>query len=105
MSLYTANLKTKEIGIRKVLGANVSSILISIAKEYFYLILISVIISIPILIWGIKEWLNNFAIKMHISIWLFILPVFIVLIITFISISVHTVKAARRKPVDTLKYE
>lgn len=105
LSLYTANLKTKEIGIRKVLGAKVSSILINITKEYIYLIFIALIISIPILIWGINQWLNNFSIKMNISVWLFIVPVIMVFLITMISVSSHTIKAARRKPVDTLKYE
>lgn len=105
LSLYTANLKTKEIGIRKVLGAKVSSILINITKEYIYLIFIALIISIPILIWGINQWLNNFSIKMNISVWLFIIPVIMVFLITMISVSSHTIKAARRKPVDTLKYE
>jgi putative ABC transport system permease protein len=105
LSLYTANHKTKEIGIRKVMGAKVSNILINIAKEYFYLILIALIISIPILIWGINKWLNNFSIKMDITVWIFIIPVLIVLLITMISVSTHTIKAARKKPVDTLKYE
>ncbi|NOQ25848.1 MAG: FtsX-like permease family protein [Bacteroidales bacterium] len=105
LSLYTANLKTKEIGIRKVLGAKVSSILINITKEYIYLIFIALIMSIPILIWGINQWLNNFSIKMNISVWLFIIPAIMVFLITMISVSSHTIKAARRKPVDTLKYE
>ena len=61
--------------------------------------------SIPVLIWGINHWLNNFSIKMDISVWLFILPVIIVFFITMISVGAYTIKAARRKPVDTLKYE
>lgn len=105
LSLYTANLKTKEIGIRKVLGAKVSSILLHISKEYIYLIIIALVISIPTLIWGISYWLNNFSTKMNLSVWLFIIPVIIVFLITMISVSAHTIKAARLNPVDTLKYE
>ena len=105
LSLYTANLKTKEIGIRKVMGAKVTNILIHISKEYLYLITIALIIAVPVLIWGISNWLNNFSVKMSISIWLFIVPVIIVFFITMISVSVHTIKAAKRNPVDTLKYE
>lgn len=105
LSLYTANLKTKEIGIRKVLGAKVSNILIDIIKEYIILIIIALAFSLPLLIWGINQWLNNFSSKMELSLWLFILPVFIVVLITLISVSSHTIKAAKQKVVDSLKYE
>jgi putative ABC transport system permease protein len=105
LSLYTANLKTKEIGIRKVLGASASNILIDITKEYIVLILVALVISVPILIWGINEWLNKFLTKMNLSIWLFIVPVIIVILITLISVSSHALKAAKQKPVDSLKYE
>jgi putative ABC transport system permease protein len=105
LSLYTANLKTKEIGIRKVHGASVSGIVVNISKEYLYLIFISLVISLPILILGIHKWLNNFSTKMHISVWIFVFPVIIVFLITMISVSAYTIKAARLNPVDTLKYE
>jgi putative ABC transport system permease protein len=105
LSLYTANLKTKEIGIRKVLGAKVSNILIDIIKEYIILIIIALVFSLPLIIWGLNQWLNNFSTKMELSIWLFILPVFIVVLITLISVSSHTIKAAKQKPVDSLKNE
>jgi len=105
LSLYTANLKTKEIGIRKVHGAKVSSIVVNISKEYLYLILISLIISTPLLIWGINKWLNNFSTKMDVSVWMFVFPVLIVILITMISVSAHTIRAARLNPVNTLKYE
>lgn len=105
LSLYTANLKTKEIGIRKVLGAKASNILMYISKEYIYLIIIALIISIPLLIWGINYWLINFPVRMTLSVWLFVFPVVIVFLITMISVSAHTIKAARQNPVDTLKYE
>ncbi|HAF31223.1 MAG TPA: ABC transporter permease [Bacteroidales bacterium] len=105
LSLYTANLKTKEIGIRKVLGAKSSSILIHISKEYIYLIIVALSISLPILFWGINKWFLTFSTKMSVSIWLFIIPVLIVFLITMISVSAHTFKAARLNPVDILKYE
>ncbi len=105
LSLYTANLKTKEIGIRKVLGAKVSNIVVNISKEYIYLILIALVISVPVLIWGINLWLHNFETKMTISIWLFTIPVILVFLITMLSVSAHTIKAARLNPVDSLKHE
>jgi putative ABC transport system permease protein len=105
LSLYTANLKTKEIGIRKVLGAKVINILINISKEYLYLILVALIIAVPILIWGINLWLNNFESKMTISFWLFIIPLVLVFLITMLSVGAHTIIAAKQNPVDSLKYE
>jgi len=87
------------------LGAKVFDIIVNISKEYLYLIIIALITSIPVLIWGISTWLNNFPTKMTISVWLFIIPVIIVFFITMISVSAHTIKAAWRNPVDTLKYE
>jgi putative ABC transport system permease protein len=105
LSLYTANLKTKEIGIRKVLGARVLNILINISKEYLYLILVALIIAVPVLIWGINLWLNNFVTKMTITFLLFIIPIILVFIITMLSVSAHTIRAAKLNPVETLKYE
>jgi len=105
LSLYTANLKTKEIGIRKVLGAKVINILVNISKEYLYLIMVALVIAVPILIWGINLWLNNFETKMTISFWLFIIPVVLVFLITMLSVGAHTINAAKKNPVDSLKYE
>ena len=105
LSLYTANLKTKEIGIRKVHGAKSSDIIRHISSEYIYLLVMAMAISIPILIWGINNWLNRFALKMTITVWLFIVPVIIVCLITLISVSALTIKSARLNPVDTLKFE
>jgi len=105
LSLYTVQLKTKEIGIRKVHGANFYDIVKYILKEYLLLIFIALLIAVPILFWGILFWLNNFPVKMSLTIWLFILPVLIVMLITMISVASHTLKAARLNPVDSIKYE
>ena len=105
LSLYTVQLKTKEIGIRKVYGANFFDIVKYILKEYLLLLFIALLIAIPILFWGIMFWLNNFPVKMSITIWLFIIPVIIVVLITMISVASHTLKAASLNPVDAIKYE
>ena len=105
LSLYTIQLKTKEIGLRKVHGATFLDIIKYIIKEYILLVLIALLISIPILFWGIMLWLNNFPVKMGITIWLFVVPVIIVVLITMISVASHTLKAARLNPIDSIKYE
>ncbi len=105
LSLYTVQLKTKEIGIRKVHGANFFDIVKHILKEYLLLIFIALLIAVPILFWGIMFWLNNFPVKMSITVWLFIIPVIIVMLITMLSVASHTLKAARLNPVNSIKYE
>ena len=86
-------------------GATFLDIIKYIIKEYILLVLIALLISIPILFWGIMLWLNNFPVKMGITIWLFVVPVIIVVLITMISVASHTLKAARLNPIDSIKYE
>lgn len=105
LSLYTIQLKTKEVGIRKAHGASFTDIVKYIIKEYILLVFIALLIAIPILFWGIMFWLSNFPVKMPITIWLFIVPVIIVTVITTSSVASHILKAARLNPADTLKYE
>ncbi|MGE0079012.1 MAG: ABC transporter permease [Bacteroidales bacterium] len=105
LSLYTIQLKTKEIGVRKVHGATFFDIIKYVIKEYILLIFIALLIAIPILFWGILFWLSNFPVRMSITIWLFIVPVLIVTAITMISVASHTLKAAHLNPADTIKHE
>src|SRR5690606_29338394 len=105
LAIFTTEQRTKEIGIRKVLGASVASILMLLSKDYFRLILIAFIVAIPVANYFITEWLNNFAYRIDIQWWLFALPAVLVLLIALFSVSGQTWKAARRNPVDRLRYE
>lgn len=105
LSSFVSVQRTKEIGIRKVLGANVSQILFLLIKDFLVLIGISFIVALPLSYFGINEWLSTFAYRMNLNPMLFLLPLLAVSAITLITIGSHVVKAALKNPADSLKYE
>lgn len=105
LSSYTATQRTKEIGIRKVIGADVNRIMLLLVKDFLHLILIAFIIVVPVLIYGLNEWLSGFANHMELTFSLFLFPVMLLLSITLMTISYQTVKSATANPVEVLRYE
>ena len=105
LASYTAVRRTKEIGIRKVLGASVGSILVLLSQEYIKLTVIALVIAIPVANYFFSEWLSNFAYRTPIDWWMFLVPGLLVLFIALLSVSSQTLKAARRNPVDSLRDE
>jgi len=97
--------RTKEIGIRKVLGADIKQILHILTIEIVKLIGISFIILIPIMYWGINYWLQSFANHMEPGFSLFIMPLIITLVVTIVTIGTHVLRAAIANPVVALRYE
>ena len=97
--------RTKEVSIRKVLGASVSGILILLSQEYVRLILIAFAIAIPVAHYFISDWLTTFAYRVNVPWWIYVVPGLLVLLVALLSVSAQTVKAARRNPVDSLRYE
>ena len=102
---FTAEQRTKEIGIRKVLGSTASGILLLLSKDFLRLIAYSNIIAFPFAYYAVHTWLQNFDCRIAISIWTFIYAGIIVLTISLVTVSFHSVKAALTNPVDSLKYE
>ncbi len=102
---FKAEQRTKEIGIRKVVGASVSNIFSLLSKEFVKWIITASIIAWPIAHYAMIKWLQNFAYRTHLSIWIFILSGLAALAITLLTVSYQTIKAARANPVDSLRYE
>jgi len=102
---YTVIKRTKEVGIRKVLGASVLDILKLISSDFVKLILVSSLLAIPLAYFGAKEWLASYAFQIAIGPWLFLLPILAVLFVAMFTISFHVVKSANRNPVDSLRQE
>lgn len=105
LTVLLINQKIKEIGVRKVNGAKISEVLISINKTFFGWLIGSLIIAIPVSYIIVNNWLSNFQYKVKISWWIFILAGLIAFLIALGTISLQSWKAARRNPVEALRYE
>ena len=105
LASYTSELRTKEIGIRKVLGASLTGILTLLSKEYLKLIFFSNIIAWPVAYILMNRWLQDFAYKIRLNFETFILSGFIILFIAIATISVQIIKTAKANPIKSLKYE
>lgn len=105
LASYMAESRVKEIGIRKVLGASVSNITTLLSKEFIKLVLLSFMLSIPISWYFMSQWLDNFAYRIHISWWIFILAGFSAVLIALITVSYQSIKAAIANPVKNLRSE
>jgi putative ABC transport system permease protein len=95
--------RTREIGIRKVLGASVPGILVMLSRKYVQLTAFSCLIAFPLSFYLMSRWLGNFSYKISISWWMIFLPGLIVLIATLLTISIRSIQAATANPVDSLR--
>jgi len=102
---FTAEQKTKEIGIRKVLGASVTGIVRMLSKDFLKLVLIAAIIAFPVAWWAMHTWLANFAYRVDIGWWVFIVAGVAALLIALLTISFQSIKAAIANPVKSLRTE
>jgi putative ABC transport system permease protein len=105
LSLFMIRQRTKEIGIRKALGASTESLFNLLSKKYLSLVLIASILSIPIAWWGLKQWLQQYAFRIDLQWWYFVLPILLTLLIALISVGYQTIKATLANPVEALRYE
>jgi len=102
---YMANKRSKEIGIRKVLGASVPSVVYIFSREFGVLVLIAFLIASPISYFGMKQWLQSYAYKIDLSISMFLLGVSISMGIALLTIAYKSIEASLANPVDVLKDE
>lgn len=105
LAAFTTVQRTKEIGIRRVLGANVVSITLLIAKNFLQLVSIAILIAIPLAWWAGNKWLQGFAYRISVQVNVFVVCAIITVLIAFLTVFYHAVKAAWTNPVKSLKSE
>ena len=105
LSAFTAEQRTKEIGIRKVLGATVSSIVTLLSKDFLRLVGLSILIATPIAGWTMYKWLQDFAYHIPISISIFALAGVLAIFTALVTISFQSIRAAVSNPVKSLRTE
>jgi putative ABC transport system permease protein len=105
LASFTATMRFKEIGVRKVLGSSVKGIVILLAKDLLKPILIATCIALPLGYYVMNKWLQNFAYKTSLSWWIFVSAALITFGIAFITVSIKAIKAARANPVESLRSE
>jgi hypothetical protein len=105
LASFTAEQRTKEIGIRKALGASISGIILMLSKEFTKWVLIANLIAWPVAYLAMNQWLQDFAYRIDIGLGTFILAAILALVIALLTVSYQAVKAAKANPVEALRYE
>ncbi len=105
LSSFVIRLRTKEIGIRKVLGASVGGLLVLVSKDFVRLVCIASVIALPIIYWVARAWLDNYAFHISLGWSVFIIPPIVLLTITLITICMQSLKTALTNPVKSLRSE
>lgn len=105
LASFMAAQRTREIGIRKVMGSSASGIVVLLSKGFMQPVILSMILACPLGWWIMNRWLESFPYRTTIDLWAFVASGALVLVIAFVSVSSQTLKAALTKPAETLKYE
>lgn len=105
LTAFATQQRNKEIGIRKVLGAGISQLVLMLSGDFIKLVLIAMTIAIPLSWWMMQQWLEDFAYRTSLPAWIFILAGLIALMIAFVTVSVQAMKAAMANPVKSLRSE
>ncbi|HEY0060361.1 MAG TPA: FtsX-like permease family protein, partial [Flavisolibacter sp.] len=95
--------RTKEIGIRKVLGADVRGIVALLSKDFIVLVLIASLIAFPVAWWALNDWLQDFAFRIPISLWVFLAAALLTMTVALVTVSIQAIKAAWANPVKSLR--
>jgi len=105
LALFTAEKRSKEISIRKILGASISDIAVMLSKDFVRLVIISLAIASPIAWYFMNEWLQTFAYRINVSWWIFVLAGMSAIVIALLTVSFQAIKAAVANPVKSLRME
>jgi putative ABC transport system permease protein len=105
LTSFTAERRTKEIGIRKVLGASAMGIFYMLSKDIVKWVMLAIVVAFPLTYYAMHEWLKRFAYRINIGLGTFVLATAFSLLIALLAMSYQSVKAATANPVDSLRYE
>lgn len=105
LAAFMAEQRSKEIGVRKVLGSSVIGIVIMLCTDFIKLVLIALLIAVPIAWWGMSRWLEDFTYRIEVSWWIFALTGVISILIALLTVSTQAIRAARTNPVNSLRNE
>ncbi|MEI9917572.1 MAG: FtsX-like permease family protein [Bacteroidota bacterium] len=105
LATFTAEQKTKEIGIRKVLGASVGQVLLLLTGRFVTLVLIASVVAMPLAFFAMKSWLEGFAYRAQMEWWVFAGAGGVILVLTYLTVGIESIRAAVANPVDSLKHE
>jgi len=105
LATFIVKSRTKEIGIRKVLGSTISRIIVLLSQRFVIWVLIANLVAWPVAFFAMRKWLDNFAFRIDMNLWVFVLAGMLALMIALITISWQAIRAATANPVEALKYE
>ena len=105
LASFTAEQRSKEIGIRRTLGASVGSVVIMLSRQFTRWVIVANIIAWPVGYYAMNKWLQQFAYRVDLRVWMFLISGLVALVIAWLTVSAQTLRAATLNPVDTLRYE
>jgi putative ABC transport system permease protein len=105
LAAFSAQQRVKEIGIRKVLGADVSDITRLLSQDFLRLVAVAILVAVPLAWWGLHKWLQDFAYRTDIEWWFFAVAGLAAIIIALATVSIHAIRAANGNPVQALRSE
>jgi putative ABC transport system permease protein len=105
LASYSAERRIKEIGVRKVMGASVAGIVALLSRDFLKLVLVAILIATPVAWWAVRTWLNDFAYRIDIEWWMFLLAGALAVLVALFTISFQSIKAALMNPVKSLRAE
>jgi len=105
LATYTIEQRTRELGLRKVLGASPASILILVSEEFMKLLIIASVISIPVSLFLLTKYLSNYGYHIHLSVWIFVIALLLTVLVAILAIFYQLISALRANPAKSLKYE
>jgi putative ABC transport system permease protein len=105
LAAFSAEVRTKEIGIRKVLGASMASIIGLLSQDFLKLVLIAIVVATPLSYYLASRWLEEFAYRVELSVWMFVLAAAVAVVVALLTVASQSWRAARFNPVHTLRSE